>query len=375
MHFRGQAAFMRESGFDVHAVCSAGPFHEPFRQDSGVPTHEIEMTRQITPGRDWVALQRIRRLIRELKPDIVHSNTPKGGLLGSMAGRAERVPVNIYHIRGLPYQAKVGIKRKLLRHTEWRSCRAADEVFCVSHSIREYAIEDGLVTPEKIRVFLKGSSNGVDSHERFNPARFDDEDRARARAEIGIPADATVLGFVGRIVRDKGFIELAQAWQGLRQEFPKLHLLLVGPIEPQDPVPAELIDKMQADERVHWLGQVIDSASSYPVMDLLTLPTYREGLPNVLLEAAAMGLPTVATSVQGCVDTIVDGETGLLVPVRDAAQLRQAIARYVGDPALRQAHGGNARRHIVEHFRSMPIWEAVRDRYRSLLDAARATAS
>jgi len=172
---------------------------------------------------------------------------------------------------------------------------------------------------------------------------------------------------VGRVVRDKGLIELAQAWRGLREEWPSLHLLVAGPFESEDPIPADVEATLRSDPRVHLAGMVHDMPSIYRTLDLLVLPSYREGFNTALLEAAAMGLPVVATRIPGCVDAVRDGETGLLVPVRDAQALTAAIGTYLGDPALRRRHGANGRRRARREFEPGRLREALFQEYIRLL--------
>jgi glycosyltransferase involved in cell wall biosynthesis len=205
-----------------------------------------------------------------------------------------------------------------------------------------------------------------------NVARFSRTPESAAaasgvRAELGIPEGAPVLGFVGRLVRDKGIVELTAAWRVLREEFPALHLVLVGGYEEGDPVPEVVKQALDSDERVRVLGWVSDSVPYYAAFDLLVLPTYREGFPNVLLEAAGMELPIVATLVPGCVDAVEDGTTGLLVPARDAERLAAALRRYLADARLREQHGAAGRERVVRLFQSERIWEGLVREYDALL--------
>ncbi|HEX3159225.1 MAG TPA: glycosyltransferase family 4 protein, partial [Gemmatimonadaceae bacterium] len=311
---RGQVPYMRARGVRVHALSSPGPELGAFGERYDVPVYAVEMPRSVTPLRDLAAVRGIVRVLRRVRPGVVHAHTPKGGLLGMIAAAAAGVPVRIYHMRGLPMMGASGPKRALLRRTEIVACRLAHRVFCVSHSIRQVALEEGLCAPEKIVVLAGGSGQGVDAADRFDPARQAPGTRGAMRAQHSIPDGATVLGFVGRLVRDKGVVELAEAWGQLREEYPDLHLLLVGPWEPQDPVPAEVRERLERDQRVHVAGMEWNTPPLYAAMDLVALPTYREGFPNVPLEAAAMALPVVATRVPGCVDAVADGATGTLVP-------------------------------------------------------------
>jgi glycosyltransferase involved in cell wall biosynthesis len=180
-----------------------------------------------------------------------------------------------------------------------------------------------------------------------------------------------VLGFAGRIVRDKGLIELDAAWRMLREEFPDLQLLLAGEFEPQDPIPADVEARLRGDPRIHLAGLVPDMPRFYKAIDVLALPTYREGFGTVLLEAAAMALPVVATRIPGCVDAVRDGETGTLVPSHDAAALADAVRAYLRDPELRRRHGDAGRRRALRDFRPEAMWEALYQEYVRLLEGGR----
>jgi len=365
--FTGQIAYMKARGFDVSAVASPGPVLDEVGERERIACHGVEMPRSVSPLRDLVALVRLVRLLRRLAPNVVHAHTPKGGLLGMWAAWLARVPVRLYHVHGLPYVTATGWRRALLRWTEKASCRRAHQVLCVSESIRSVAIRDGLCAATRIKVLLAGSINGVDAAGRFDPARFGSAERLAIRARHGIPPDALVVGFVGRLVRDKGLVELAEAWRLLRDRWPALHLLVAGPVEARDPVPARVVSLLRSDARIHLVGEERQTPPLYAAMDVICLPTYREGLPVVPLEAAAMGLPVVATRVPGCVDAVVDGVTGTLVPARDAAALTAALQRYLGDADLRHRHGTAGRQRVLRDFVPDAIWVAQHAEYVRLL--------
>jgi glycosyltransferase involved in cell wall biosynthesis len=284
-----------------------------------------------------------------------------------MAAALCRVPVRIYHQHGLPLMTASGPKRRILRWTERTACRLAHQVICVSKSVREAAIAEGLCSPQKIKVLGQGSIDGVEGDRKFNPARLSTESAQGVRARYHIPEGAPVMGFVGRIVRDKGLIELAQSWRVLREEYPALHLLVAGPFESQDPIPTDVDTTLRSDPRVHVAGLVHDMPSIYRILDLLVLPTYREGFPASLLEAAAMELPVIATRIPGCVDAVRDGETGLLVPVRDVEALTAAVRIYLADPTLRRKHGATGRHRVLRDFHPETIREALFQEYLRLL--------
>lgn len=366
--FHGQVGFMQERGLDVHAISSLDERLSEFGQQEGVRTHAVAMSRRITPIQDLQALVRLTIVIRRLRPAIVHAHTPKGGFLGMISAWLNRVPVRIYSLHGLRYMTTRGKKRIILRWTDKIACRLSHEVICVSHSLRKVVIEDGICDPGKVRVLLRGSVNGVDAAERYNPARFSGDDRIALRAELGLSPGQHVIGFLGRIVPDKGIQELFDAWKEIRGTWPNVILLLVGPVETQDPIDPEVLQALQADPRVIFTGSVADTSEKYALLDTVVLPTHREGFGIVLLEAAAMELPVVATEIPGCVDAVVNGITGTLVPPQDVGALQAAIERYLDDPELRRRHGTAGRERVLRDFRREDIWEAVYQEYVRLLE-------
>jgi len=351
---------MRARGIETTVITSPGPALDAFAASEGVESHGVRMARAITPVADTLALAQLARVLRQIRPDIVHSHTPKGGLLGTTAAFITRVPARIYHMRGLRFAAlPQGRQRQLLTMAERTSCALATRVLCVSHSLRDVAIAERLCAASKISAIGSGSGQGVDANGRFNPDVLPAGVRNAVRAEHGIPEGARVIGFVGRIVRDKGIGELLSAWRQLRAAHPDLHLLVVGPFEAEDPIDSADRTALETDERVHLAGFRRDTERLYAAMDLVALPTYREGFPNVPLEAAAMRLPVVATRIPGCIDAVADGQTGTLVPVRDAMALHDAIAHYLANPALARAHGPAGRERVLAEFRREAIWEGI----------------
>lgn len=363
----GQVAYMKRQGFEVEAISSSGNALDHFAASEDIAVHIVSMARRITPLRDLVALARLWRLLRQSQPQIVHTHSPKAGLLGILAAWLARVPVRIYHVHGLPLMTATGLKYELLRWSEKVSSAFANLTLCDSHSVREVCIAKGLCPPERIRVLLGGSVNGVDAEGAYNPARVEPQVRANVRVKYKIPVEAPVVGIVARLVRDKGVSELVAAWSMLREEFPSLHLLVVGRFEPQDPVPAEVEAVLREDPRIHLTGPVSEVTSFYAAMDIVTLPSYREGLPVVPLEAAAMELPVVATLIPGVVDAVEDGATGTLVPVHDAVALAAALRVYIRDPTLRREHGRAGRRRVLSKFRQEAIWTALEQEYQRQL--------
>ena len=343
---RGVGAVLRARGWDGHFVTSPGAMLDEFGEREGVSVHPVPMPRAITPLGDAGALVQLVRLLRGLRPDLVHAQTPKGGLLGCIAAGMTGNRA-LYHMRGLPFMGLSGVRRPLLWGSERVSCGLADEVVCQSQSLMETARASRLLSSSEGRV-LGAGGNGVDLG-RFDAARVE-EWRGAVRGDLGISETAPCFGFVGRLVGDKGVAELLSSYRTLGSREPAPHLLVVGPFEERDAVSSEVRAAFDAEPRIHWVGEREDVERYYAAMDFLVLPSYREGFPNVPLEAAAMGRATVATRVPGCVDAVVDGQTGLLVESRSAVELTAAIAAYLDDPALARAHGEAARQRVRADF-------------------------
>jgi glycosyltransferase involved in cell wall biosynthesis len=276
---QGQIGYMRERGFDVHGVTSPGDFLEEIAKRENIPIHAIPMIRQITPVQDLLALGKFIRLFRRIKPTIVHASTPKGGVLGVIGGRLAGVPIVIYTLRGLTYTDAIGSRRRMLMEVEKLACRCAQRVFATSNATRSQVLEDGLCLADKIFVIGHGTGNGIEAQERFNPENLPASTREEVRSRYNIPTNALVLGYVGRIVREKGIVELAKAWEGLRLKFLSLHLLLVGPEEEHDPVPAPILTLLKDDPRVRFSGRVKDMPSIYASMDIIPSPVTGKALP------------------------------------------------------------------------------------------------
>ena len=351
---KGQLRFQRERGFDVIVISSPGDDLDRVGAEEGVRTLGVPLRRAIRPLADLTALVRLYRVLRELRPEVVHASTPKAGLLGMVAAWLARVPVRIYALRGLRLETARGPKRLLLWCAERVASACADRVVCVSRSLADLCCRLGLAPEEKIFVPAAGSSNGVDA-DRFLVAT-DDREKASLRERLGIPGDARVVGFVGRLTKDKGIEELIEACGPILRSCSDVWLLLVGDFEAEDPPSRDVMHRMRRHPRIVVSGFVPDAAPYYSVMDVVAFPSHREGFPNVLLEAAAAQRPVVGFRATGTVDAIQDGRTGTLVPLGDSLALARAVTRYLQDPKLRARHGNAGRLWVTQNFRPEDIW-------------------
>jgi glycosyltransferase involved in cell wall biosynthesis len=361
---RGQNKFLADRGFELYSITSKGKYFDELAKRDQMVMHPIDIPRSIVPHKDLAALIRIFFTIRNMRPDIVHASTPKAAFLGAAAAFAAGVPTRIFFMRGLTSDAKQGIAKKIFQTLEWATARFCNAHYCVSESLLKRVREVGILDNHEGCVLGRGMSNGVDC-ERFNPKNVArDFDLDSLREELHIPGNALVIGYVGRFTKAKGLCEISDAWKMLKAEFPDLFLLLVGEWgEEVDGVPDGIRSQLENDERVRVTGFVDNPAPYYALMTVLALPTHREGFPNVVMEGAAMALPVVATSVTGCVDAIIDGVTGTLIPVGSPHALATALKDYLLDVDLRTRHGVSARKRVTDHFRQEIVWNQIFEEY------------
>lgn len=365
---RGQLAWMRRCGFEVFLVSSPGPLLEEAGRREGVATVDVPMSRAIAPVRDLLALFKLWALLRRIRPSIAAVSTPKAGLLGAIAAYCNQVPVRVYTMRGLRLEGTGAPLRWVLWLMERLTCAMSQRVVCVSKSLRDKAVSLGVVHRAKTVVLGYGSSNGVDVS-RFRPTPGRRAEGRRIRERLGVPQDAKVVGFVGRLVRDKGVEELVQAFCEIAAQRHDVWLVLLGRFEEGDPLSESTHEEMESNPRVASAGFVKDPEAYYHAMDIVVLPTYREGFPNVPLEAACAELPVITTTATGAVDSVVDGVTGLLVPPRDAQALRRSTEKLLDNPELSRRIGREGRKHAERDFRPERIWKGLWSLYTGMLSS------
>lgn len=357
----GQFEYFRELGYELDVVCSESPYLAPYAKQHGFGYREIPILRSINPVQDFKSIRQICRYIKDRQVGIVVGHTPKGGLLSMVAAWLMRVPKRIYFRHGLVYQTSTGLKRFILKSVDRLASLLATKIVCVSPSVLQQSIEDKLAPAHKQLVLGKGTCSGVDTKGKFNPQNIDPSKLAEMKQKWGIEDADWVMGYTGRLVRDKGIIELLDAFELVKQQHPHMKLLLVGMFEERDALPQEVQDRIKTDRQIVWTDfQNEDMQYFYAMMNVYVLMSYREGFPTGTLEAQAMGIPVITTRVTGCCDSIVEGQTGCFVGHEPEQLAKILLALHNGEIAFDPTF---IRSWVSDNFDNLRVWEEIKKLY------------
>lgn len=361
LNLTGRLLALSRAGYRVTLVSSPGELLCQTAAAQGAHASAIPIQRKIAPLSDLVSLARLWRLLVRLRPDLTEFSTPKAGLLGNLAALLAGVPARVYMLRGVKLTRSTGLKRHILLAAERLSAACAHVVLCNSPSLWSEASELRIAPSAKLRLLGNGSTNGVDVR-RFSPGP------THVREQFSIPPNSPVIGFVGRLTRDKGVPELLTAFDRILEVQPDACLLLVGWFDAADDALAiTLKSRIQSHPRICSTGYVADSAPYYRAMDLLVLPTWREGFPNVVLEAGAAGIPVVTTLSTGSRDSVIHEITGLLIPPGHPEAIVESVLKLLRDPTLRSRMGQAARAWVSSHYSDAHVLGLLVEFYRALM--------
>lgn len=365
----GQMKFMAENGFDVHLVSSECANYRELELKEKSTYNVVNMTRTISPIQDCISLIKMIVLMIKLKPSIVHTHTPKAGLIGMVASKIIGVPIRLHTVAGLPLMEATGLKRKVLNIVEKITYLCATMVYPNSNNLKRFIISENFCKEGKLRVIGSGSSNGI------NVEDFKHSDEITAGKEIlqkkyGILEDDFVFVFVGRLVKDKGVEELAKAFAKLPNSHNKVKLVLVGPQEPDlDPLSDECLVEIETNKNIIAPGYQSDVRPFLAMGSALVFPSYREGFPNVPMQAGCFNLPSVVTNINGCNEIIIEGKNGLIIPVKDTEALHSAMETLYLDKDLYAKMAENARDMVTERYDQKIIWELILGEYKMHLSS------
>lgn len=365
---RGQPQFFTEKGFTVLTVSADGKEVAELKSE-GIAHQVVPMTRQITPIQDLKCIWQLIKIIKSFKPDIIHTHTPKAGLLGMLAAWLCGVKVRMHTVAGLPVMESKGTKRIILKLTERLTYWCATRVYPNSTGLLQFMKDElGATNTNKFTIIGKGSSNGIDTTV-FQRTPELEEIAIGIRTKYQIHADEIVFSFVGRIVRDKGIGELVNAFQHLQAAQPstRMRLLLVGPFEQElDPVDASTYQYLQTSEQVILAGFQADVRPWLMASDVFVFPSYREGFPNVVMQACCLEVPCIVSNINGCNEIIQDQITGLIVPPKTVKQLQDAMQELSADYDRRRMLGQAGRDFVRSYFDQQYVWAQLYAEYRTL---------
>jgi glycosyltransferase involved in cell wall biosynthesis len=351
--------------YEITAVSSNKEELIKIGKKEGVAVFDVELTRVISPFKDLKAVVRLYRFLKKEKPLIVHTHTPKAGTVGMMAAKLAGVPVRMHTVAGLPLLEIQGKKRKLLNLIERITYACATHVYPNSFEMKDIIVKERFCKPQKLKVLGNGSSNGINTS-YFDPSHYSEDQKIRFKDVWNISPDDFVFIYVGRIVKDKGINELVNAFKRLCNKYSNIKLLLVGPFEPElDPLLPETEKIIKDNNKIITTGFQTDVRPFFLTSDLLVFPSYREGFPNVVMQAGAMDLPSIVSDINGCNEIIIDGKNGVIIPVKDEDTLYQKMEELFINKTLYAALKANARKLIVSRYKQEVIWSAILKEYRN----------
>lgn len=359
----GQMRFMKEQGFDVCMISSPGDNIDHLQNKESSKFLAVTMSRTISPFKDLVSLFKLTKLLYQLKPSIVHTHTPKAGLLGMMASWFIKVPIRLHTVAGLPLMEATGFRRQILEWAEWLTYRCAIKVYPNSKSMKEFIIRSKFCKPAKLKVIGNGSSNGIDTR-FFKSTPTILLEAEKIKDEFSLTVDNFVFIFIGRLVKDKGIEELIQAFLLLNNIYPHIRLLLVGPFEHAlDPLSDNCLQAIADNTAILTPGFKTDVRPYLAVSQALVFPSYREGFPNVPMQAGCFELPCIVTDINGCNEIIENGKNGLIIPVKDAEAIKRAMEKMLIDKLLYLHLKANAREMIVDRYEQTHFWSLLLQEY------------
>jgi glycosyltransferase involved in cell wall biosynthesis len=361
----GQLAFMNNH-YEVIAVSSEKEYLTRCAKNEGVRFKHIEMTRKITPIKDFISLIKLISFLKKERPLIIHSHTPKAGILAMLASKITNIPIRLHTVAGLPLMEEKGNKKKMLELIEKLTYSFSTFVFTNSNGLYKYIIDNNYVSKSKLKVIGNGSSNGVDVN-YFSPTSVSEKEKEKLKSSLGILENDFTFVFVGRIVADKGINELIKAFDTISFQNNAIKLLLVGEQESHlDPLNENTLKLISTNKNIIKTGFQKDIRPFLAVSDALVFPSYREGFPNVIMQAGAMELPVIATNINGCNEIIINEKNGVLIELKNNGAIVKAMVRLIEDEAFYKNLKSNARSMIVSRFERKVICEKILYEYKEM---------
>lgn len=363
---KGQVAFLVKNGFEVIIISGPGEEISMLAKTENARLFTVNFTKKISPLTDLFQLIRIARFIKSEKPAIVNAGNPKSGFLIMLACWLVKSRNRVFTLHGLLSDTKHGWLRWLITSTEKISCNIAEKVIVVSPSLKAHAEKREILLKGKGIVIEKGSCNGIDLH-IFSKDENTVAQSLKLKDKIGLVAGDISIGFVGRLSKDKGIEILFKAFNILVKEYSRVRLVVAGPLIEENPFSPDFMEQLYNDERIVYLGKMLEIQPVYGIIDILVLPSFREGFPNVLIESSAMGVPVVASDIPGCQDALQQNITGELFEKGNVQMLVAILKKLIGNKKLREQYGRNGQLFVRENFSDVKIWNGQLKLYSGML--------
>ena len=364
---QGQSSYMHQHGMDVTMISSDGREMKLLLQQENCPHIIVPMTRSITPFRDIKCIFQLIRIFKKLKPDIVHTETPKAGLVGMIAAKLCGVRVRIHTVAGLPLMVEKGVKLRILEWVEKITYAASTNVWPNSNSLKNFILQHRFTSAKKLLVVGKGSSNGIDI-DRFSPEKLGTTILEEIKQNIQYNKDNVYLLFIGRLVLDKGIVELIHVFKKLKEKNPKLKLILAGHFERSlDPLPQDVEIQIAENKNIIHINWTDKVPYYLALSNIFVFPSYREGFPNVLLEAGAMKLPIVCSRIAGNVDIVEDNITGRIFESQNENDLERVLTDALDNMEHMKEMASSLKQNILNNYCREVFWQTMLEEYKKLL--------
>lgn len=359
----GQLGYMNQF-YEVIAISSDIQYLQEIAEKENVRFLSVEMTRKITPLKDIIAVYRLYKIFRQEKPEIVHTHTPKAGIVGMLAAKLAGVPLRFHTVAGLPLMEARGIKRGILNFVEKLTYVCATKVYPNSKGLYDFILAEKFTSSSKLKVLGNGSSNGIKT-EYFKHENISQQEKVILKEKLAIEEQDFVFIYVGRLVKDKGINELTKAFSDFTKGYTNTKLLLVGDFEMElDPLLPETILEINNNPKIIAVGFQKDVRPYFSISNALVFPSYREGFPNVVMQAGAMNLPSIVTNINGCNEIIVENKNGIIIPVKNTIAIFEVMRKIISDKEYYEKLKNNSRKMILERYDQQLVWQAILNEYK-----------
>ncbi len=362
---KGQLKFMSKHYKILGISAYGGGVLNKVGSEEGIKVIPVEMTRKITPIKDLKAVMQLYKIFKQQKPFVVHSHTPKAGTVSMIAAKLAGVPHRLHTIAGLPLMEAKGIKRFVLNWVEKLTYACATKIYPNSFGLKEIILNHKFTSLKKLKVIGNGSSNGIDTN-HFDPSTFTENDKSSLKKILKIKSEDFVFVFVGRLVKDKGINELIHAFQRLIKNHPDTKLLLVGSYERKlDPLEKKTEDFIATSKNAIAVGWQSDVRPYLAISNCLVFPSYREGFPNVVMQAGAMGLYSIVTDINGCNEIITASENGTIIPAKSIEHLSKVMKKILNNKE-KYKDSRKYREMILNRYEQDYVWKQILKEYQSI---------